>query len=92
MATSSSFFKNRYQWTDYLAALSIVVGAALSCVLSFSNDNPGASIGVLLVFGMALFAVLCGRPEARLNLQKQLRRAPERQARHNAYVTKLLSV
>lgn len=82
MATSHSFFKSRYQWTDYLAALSIVVGAALSSVLCWSNDNPGACIGVLVVFGMALIAVLGGRSELRLTLPIQPRRAPERQARH----------
>jgi peptidoglycan/LPS O-acetylase OafA/YrhL len=82
METSLSTFKNRYQWTNYFAALSIVAGAAISCVLCFSNDNPGASIGLLLVFGMALIAVLGGRSEARLTLPIQRRRALEMQVMH----------
>lgn len=56
--------KIRYQWTDYFAAFSIVVGATLSCVLCYINENAGACIGVLLVFGMALFGVLVGRSVA----------------------------
>lgn len=77
--------KNRYQWSDYLAAFSIAVGGALSCSLCFTNDNLGACAGVLLVFGMALIGVLGGRSERRLTAPVQRRRVQEKQTVHSTY-------
>lgn len=70
--------KNRYQWSDYFAALSIVVGGALSCSLSITNGDLGAGAGALLVFGMALIGVLGGRSERRLTAPAQRRRVQEK--------------
>ena len=77
--------KNRYQWSDYLAAFSIVVGAVLSCSLCFANGDWGACAGVLLVFGMALIGVLGGRSERRLMAPAQCRRVQEKQTVHSTY-------
>ena len=66
--------KNRYQWSDYFAAFSIVAGGALACSLCFTNGEWGAGAGALLVFGMALIGVLGGRSERRLTAPVQRRR------------------
>lgn len=84
MATALSCFKSRYHWTDRLAALSIVVGATLCSALCVANGDAGTGIGVLLVFAMALLAVLGGRSEARLASPTQRRGARETQATHGA--------
>ena len=70
--------KNRYQWSDYFAAFSIVAGGALSCSLCFTNGDLGAGAAVLLVFGMALIGVLGGRPELRLTAPVQRHRVQEK--------------
>lgn len=75
--------KNRYQWSDYFAALSIVVGGALACSLCITNGDWGAGAGVLLVFGMALTGVLGGRSERRLTAPVQRRRVQE--TAHRSY-------
>ena len=77
MKNFPSLIKNRYPWTDCFAALAIVVGAVLTCVLSVANGNAGACAGVLLVFGMALTAVLGGRSEVRMSSPIQRHRALE---------------
>ncbi|MBS1229563.1 MAG: hypothetical protein H6R17_2840 [Proteobacteria bacterium] len=77
--------KYRYQWSDYFAAFSIVVGAALSCSLCFTHGDRGACAGVLLVFGMALIGVLGGRSERRLMSPVQRRSVLEKQTTHRAY-------
>ena len=77
--------KNRYQWSDYFSAFSIVVGAALSCSLCFTNGDWGACAGVLLVFGMALIGVLGGRSEMRLTASIQRRNVVEKQTTQRAY-------
>ena len=75
--------KNRYQWSDYFAALSIVAGGALACSLCFTNGDWGAGAGALLVFGMALIGVLGGRSEQRLTAPVQRRRVKEKV--HSSY-------
>lgn len=77
--------KNRYQWSDYFAAVSIVVGAALSCSLCFTHGDGEACAGVLLVFGMALTGVLGNPSERRLTAPAQRRRVQEKQTTHHAY-------
>lgn len=77
--------KNRYQWSDYFAAFSIVVGGALSCSLCFTHGDGEACAGVLLVFGMALIGVLGGRPERRLTAPAQHRSVLEKQTTQRAY-------
>ena len=77
--------KNRYQWSDYFAALSIVVSGVLSCSLCLTNGDLGACAGVLLVFGMALIGVLGGRSERRLTAPIQDRRVQE--TAHSTYST-----
>ena len=75
--------KNRYQWSDYFAALSIVAGGALACSLCITNGDWGACAGALLVFGMALIGVLGGRSERRLTAPVQRRRVQE--TAHSSY-------
>ena len=77
--------KNRYQWSDYFAAVSIVVGATLSFSLCFTNGDWEASAGVLLVFGMALAGVLGGRSEGRLVAPAQRRSPLEKQTTPPSY-------
>ena len=77
--------KNRYQWSDYLAAFSIVAGGALACSLCITNGDQGAGAGVLLVFGMALIGVLGGRSERRLTAPAQRRSVLEKQKTHCTY-------
>lgn len=77
--------KNRYQWSDYFAAFSIVVGAALSCSLCFTNGDRGACAGVLLVFGMALTGVLGGLSERRLTAPAQRRSVLKKQTTRRTY-------
>ena len=69
--------KNRYQWSDYFAAFSIVAGGALACSLCFTNGEWGAGAGALLVFGMALTGVLGGRSASRLAAPAQRRKVEE---------------
>ena len=77
--------KNRYQWSDYFAALSIVAGGALSCSLCFTHGDGEACAGVLLVFGMALAGVLGGRSERRLVAPAQRRIVFEKQTTRPTY-------
>ena len=77
--------KYRYQWSDYFAAFSIVVGAVLSCSLCFTNGDWGACAGVLLVFGMALIGVLGGRSERRLMAPVQRRNVLKKQMLHSPH-------
>ena len=75
--------KNRYQWSDYFAALSIVVSGVLSCSLCLTNGDLGACAGVLLVFGMALIGVLGCCSARRLTAPVQGRRVQE--TAHSSY-------
>ena len=77
--------KNRYQWSDYFAAVSIVVGGALSCSLCLIHGDLVAGAGVLLVFGMALAGVLGGRSERRLVAPAQRRPVFEKQTTRPTY-------
>lgn len=77
--------KNRYQWSDYFSACSIVVGAALSCSLCFTHGDGEACAGVLLVFGMALVGALGGRADQRLRAPAQRRSVLEEQTARRAY-------
>ena len=77
--------KNRYQWSDYFAAASIVIGAALSFSLCLTHGDWEAGAGVLLVFGMALAGVLGGRSERRQVAPDQRRLALEKQTTRPAY-------
>lgn len=77
MAAFPVFHMSRYPWFDRLVALVIIVGAALSCILCLANGNPAASLGVLLVFGMALIAVAASRSDGLRNVPTPRYRAPE---------------
>ena len=68
MAASSAFKLNRIPLSDRLAGLAIVVGAVFACLLCLANGSPAACLGVLLVFGMALVAVISGRSDATAEL------------------------
>ena len=71
MAASSAFKLHRLPSFDRLAGLAVVVGAVLACLLCLANGSPAACLGVLLVFGMALVAVVSGRPDAAAKLGRQ---------------------
>lgn len=74
METSRLCLKAGASWIETLAAVSIVAGAGLTCLLSLIHGNAAACPGILLVFGMALTVVLDGRFERRLSLPIQKRR------------------
>ena len=76
MAASSAFKLHRIPLSDRLAGLAIVAGAVLACLLCLANGSLAACLGVLLVFGMALVAVVSGRSDAAAKLGMQRFRMP----------------
>ena len=69
--------------TDELEALRALLGCILADGARAARyGDAAACVGVLLVFGMALVAVVCGRPGLRPPSPPRPRGRPPRQAAH----------
>ena len=73
---------DRHRRADGVAAAAVAACAVLLCGLCVVNGDAAACVGVLLVFGMALVAVVCDRPGLRPPSPPRPRGRPRRQAAH----------